>query len=211
VITLTPATLPNGKVAVAYSQTIVGNGGTAPYTFDVTTGALPAGLTLTTSGTLAGTATTAGPFTFTIRGTDANGCFASVSYAIVIAAATPVPPNCPAITLAPPTLPDGTVGAAYTQTIVASGGTAPYNFGVTTGVLPTGLTLTAAGVLSGTPTTLGQSNVTMRGTDTLGCFAELPYTISIPTDVPTLPQIFVALLALGLIGAGYLRLRQRAA
>lgn len=208
-ITLTPATLPNGTVAVAYNQLIVGNGGAAPYTFAVTAGALPTGLTLAASGRLAGTSTTAGPSTFTIRGTDANGCFASIAYAIVIAAATPVPPNCPAITLAPTTLPNGTVGVAYSQAIVASGGTAPYSFGISTGVLPTGLTLTAAGLLSGTPTTLGQSSVTMRGTDAIGCFAELPYTISIPTDVPTLPQLFVALLALGLIGAGYLRLRQR--
>ena len=81
-------------------------------------------------------------------------------------------PGCPVITLSPPTLPPGTVGVAYTQTITASGGTAPYTFAVISGTLPAGLTLTAGGVLSGTPTTPGSSTVTIRGTDANGCFAE---------------------------------------
>ena len=209
-ITLSPPTLPNGTVGVAYTQTIVGSGGTAPYTFGVTAGALPAGLTLTPAGVLAGTPTTAGASTFTIRGTDANGCFASVAYAITIAAAPLPPPGCPPITLAPPTLPNGTVGVAYTLTIVGSGGTAPYTFGVTAGALPAGLTLTSAGVLAGTPTTAGASTFTIRGTDANGCFAELPYAVTIIIPVPTLPQMATLLLAVGLIGLGYLRLRRRA-
>jgi hypothetical protein len=211
VITLSPPTLPPGTVGVAYSQTITGSGGTAPYTFGVTSGTLPAGLTLTPAGVLAGTPTAAGSSTVTIRGTDANGCFASIVYTIVIAAAPIIPPICPAITLAPPTLPAATTGVAYSQTITASGGTGPYTFGVTSGTLPAGLTLTAAGVVSGTPTTAGATAFTIRGTDANGCFAELAYTIAVATAVPTLPQTFVLLLALGLIGAAYLRLRQRAA
>jgi hypothetical protein len=81
---------------------------------------------------------------------------------------------------------------------------------VTTGVLPAGVTLTPAGVLSGTPTTLGTSTFTIRGTDANGCFAERTFTVSIVTAVPTLPQIFLVLLAFALAGIGYLRLRQRA-
>jgi hypothetical protein len=209
-ITLSPSTLPNGTVGVAYSQTITGSGGTAPYSFAVTAGALPAGLTLTTAGLLAGTPTTAGPATFTIRATDANGCFAELSYTITIAAAPVPPPVCPAITISPATLPGGTVGVPYTQTITGSGGTPPYTFGVTAGTLPPGLTLTAAGVLAGTPTTAGSSTFTIRGTDAVGCFAERSYTIAIATAVPTLPQIFLLMLALALVAGGYLRLRQRA-
>jgi hypothetical protein len=205
VITLSPPTLPPGTAGVAYSQTITGSGGTGPYTFGVTSGTLPAGLTLTAAGVLAGTPTTAGTSTVTIRGTDANGCFGSLVYTIVIA-----PPPCPTITLAPTTVPAGTVGVAYSRTFTASGGTGPYSFTVTGGALPAGLTLTAAGLLSGTPTTAGSTAVTIRGTDANGCFAELAYTIAIATAVPTLPQAFVLLLVLGLIAAACVRLRQRA-
>jgi len=120
------------------------------------------------------------------------------------------PPGCPAITLSPATLPNGTLAVAYSQTIVGSGGTAPNTFTVTSGALPAGLTLTPAGVLSGTPTTAGTFTFTIRGIDANGCFAARSFTVSITTAVPTLPQAFVVLLALGLAGLGYFRLRQRA-
>jgi hypothetical protein len=94
--------------------------------------------------------------------------------------------------------------------ITGSGGTAPYSFGVTAGALPAGLTLTSAGVLAGTPTTAGTSTFTIRGTDANGCVATLSFTMSITTAVPTLPQAFVVLLALGLTWVGYSQLRRRA-
>ena len=209
-ITLTPAATPFGTVGVAYLQTIAGSGGTAPYSFGVTAGALPAGLTLTAGGVLAGTPTTAATSNFTIRGTDAVACFASVAYSIIINAAPPVPAVCPAITLTPATLPNGALGVAYNQTLTASGGSPRYNFGVTSGVLPAGLLLTSDGVLLGTPTTNGTSAFTIRATDINGCFKELSFTMSIITGVPTLPQALVVLLALGLTGVGYFRLRRRA-
>lgn len=111
------------------------------------------------------------------------------------------------ITLTPATLPNGTVGAVYAQTLSASGGTAPYVFTPTSGTLPPGLTLSAAGVLSGTPTTAGSFTITLRASDATGCFGELSFPMSISTAVPALPRAFVLLIALGLAGAGYLRLR----
>jgi len=120
------------------------------------------------------------------------------------------PPVCPLITVAPPTAPNGTVGVAYSQQLTASGGTGPYTFMVSSGTLPAGLTLTAAGLLSGTPTTGGSSTVTIRAVDTTnGCPGTVTYAITIPAPVPTLPQAFVLLLALGLAGTGYFRLRRR--
>jgi hypothetical protein len=205
-ITLAPPTLPTGTVAVPYSQTITASGGTAPYTFAVILGTLPTGLTLTAGGLLSGTPTTPGSFTVTIRGTDANGCFADIVYTIVIVSAV----GCPVIDFTPPTLPSGTVGVPYAQTFIGSGGTAPYLFTMTAGALPAGLTLTPAGVLAGTPTTAGPTTFTIRATDANGCFVERVYAVAIATAVPTLPQVFVLLLALGLAGAGYLRLRRRA-
>ena len=204
-IALSPATVPNGTVGAAYSQQFTASGGTAPYVFTVSSGALPAGLTLTSAGLLAGTPTVNGPSTFTIRATDANGCFVERSYAIVMAAA-----GCPVITLAPPTLPNGTVGVAYSQQITASGGTAPYTFTVTSGTLPAGVTLSSSGLLSGTPTTPGSSTVSIAVAAANGCPAVITYAITVISGVPTLPQAFVVLLALALTGFGYFRLRRRA-
>jgi hypothetical protein len=204
-VSVLPATLPNGTVGTAYAQTLTGSGGTAPYTFGVTAGALPAGLVLAPTGTITGSPTTAGSTAVTIRATDSLGCFAERAYTMVIAAAT-----CPVVTFNPATLPNATVGDAYTQTLTGSGGTAPYTFAVTVGTLPAGLTLTAAGALSGTPTTAGSSEVTIRVTDANNCFADRVLTIVVTTAVPTLPQAFVALLGVGLTAVGYYRLRRRA-
>jgi len=208
VITMAPSSLPGTTAGVAYNQTITASGGTAPYSFGVTAGALPGGLVLSSTGVLSGTATTAGTFNFTVRGTDANGCFAVLAYMIVVAAAPPPPPGCPVITVNPPSLPGGVVGVLYSQSITATGGTAPYRFGLTAGALPRGLILTSAGLLSGTPATAGTFTFTIRGTDANGCFAERVYSINITTPVPTMPQTFFMGLALLLLAVGYTRLVQ---
>jgi hypothetical protein len=204
-ITLSPAAPTAGRVAVAYSQTITASGGTGSYTFSVTSGTLPAGLTLTAGGVLAGTPTTAGSSTVTIQASDGSGCPGVVTYTVVIAAA-----SCPVITIAPATLPNGTVAVAYSQTITASGGTGAYTFSLQSGTLPAGLSLSAAGVLSGTPTTAASSTIVIQASDANACPAVITYTITIAAAVPTLPQVFLVLLALGLMAAGYVRLRRRA-
>ena len=190
---------------MAYSQQITASGGTGPYVFTVLSGTLPAGLTLSSAGLLSGTPTTAGSSTVTIRATDGNSCPGDIVYTIVVAAAA-----CPVITLAPPTMPAGAVGVAYSQQITASGGTGSPVFTVLTGTLPAGLTLSSGGLLSGTPTTSGSSTVSIQAADGAGCPGVVTYTIGITTAVPTLPQVFVVLLALGLTGIGYVRLRRQA-
>lgn len=205
-ITLGPSPIPNGTVGVAYSQTLTGSGGTAPYVFSVTLGTLPAGLTLTAAGVLSGTPTTAASSTFTVRGTDSLGCFADVVSTVAIA-----PAACPVITLAPATIPNGLVGQPFSQTLTASGGTAPYTFSVVAGALPTGVVLSTAGglgLIAGTPTTNGSYAFTIRATDALGCVVDRPYTVVITTSVPTMPEMFLILLALVLTSIGYLHLRK---
>lgn len=118
-------------------------------------------------------------------------------------------PGCPVITLSPASLPNGTIGTAYSQTITASGGTGPYSFSVTAGTLPAGLTLTSAGVLSGTPTTAATSTFTIRATDANTCFGSLSYTIIVPTPVPTMSQWATIALAGLLMMAGYIALSRR--
>lgn len=141
-----------------------------------------------------------------------NGAVTLDSNTVTATCATaPAPPGCPAITLSPATLPNGTVGTSYNQTLTASGGTGPYTFAVIAGALPAGLTLAPAGGLSGTPTTAGNSQPTIRATDVNACVAETVFAIAVATAVPTLPQVFVVLLALALVAAGYARLRRRRA
>ena len=205
-ITLTPPTTPNGAVGVAYSQMIAATGGTGPYSFSLAAGVPPAGLGLAASGLLSGTPTAVATSNFTVRAVDVNSCGGMQAYTLVVAGGGP---GCPAITLTPASPPNGTVGVAYSQTIVGSGGTGPYTFTVSTGTLPAGLTLSTAGVLAGTPTAGATSSFTMRGTDANGCFAEAAVTMLIATPVPTLPQAFFVLLALGLAAAGYVQLRYR--
>lgn len=84
-LTVTPATLANGFVGTAYNQMLTASGGTAPYTFTVTHGSLPAGLTLdATSGVVTGTPTTAGTSNFTVTGTDNTGCTGTRAYTVII-------------------------------------------------------------------------------------------------------------------------------
>jgi large repetitive protein len=158
---ISPSTLPAATVGSGYSQVFSGGGGTAPYTFAVTSGALPAGLTLSSSGALSGTPTAGGSFNFTITATDSSpspGPYAgSQSYTLTVNPAT--------ITVGPTTLPPGADDSPYSQSIDASGGTAPYTFAVTSGALPAGLTLSSSGTLSGTPTAGGSFNFMITATD----------------------------------------------
>jgi uncharacterized repeat protein (TIGR01451 family) len=85
-ITVNPAPpLPNGFVGTDYNQSFMQVGGVGAITWSVSAGALPGGLSLNpTTGALTGTPTTAGTATFTVRATDANGCFGERSYTVVI-------------------------------------------------------------------------------------------------------------------------------
>jgi len=183
-LTILPATLPNATLGSHYSQTIVETNGTAPYIFGVTVGTLPAGLTLTSAGVLAGTPTTAGTSTFTIRGTDAKGCFAELSYTILV---NLLP--CPPITVSPATLPSPILGVPYSQTI-SSNGTAPNTFAVTAGSLPPGFTLDLnTGLLSGTLTTPGTSIFTITATDANGCAGVQDYTVTNAAATAGIPTL----------------------
>jgi Putative Ig domain len=165
-VTINPATLSistssplgSGQVGAAYSATLQASGGTAPYNWSVSSGTLPGGLTLSTAGVVSGTPTAAGTFSFTAKVTDASSNSATKSLQVTISPATL------SITTSTP-LGSGQVGAAYSATLQASGGTAPYSWSVSSGTLPGGLTLSTAGVLSGTPTAAGTFSFTAKVTD----------------------------------------------
>jgi uncharacterized repeat protein (TIGR01451 family) len=170
-ITVAPSTLPAGAAGLAYSQTLTGSGGTSPYRFATFGGTLPAGLTLSSAGTLSGTLGAAGSFTFTVAGLDAMGCAGLQTYTLNIA--------CDTITVLPSALATGTVGLAYSQTLTATGGIAPHSFAVTGGTLPGGLVLDNAGTLSGSPTNAGTFAFTVTATDTVSCTGSQLYSLTI--------------------------------
>jgi hypothetical protein len=176
-ITVSPASLPNGTNGLAYAQVIGTDGSAAlPYSFTVTSGGLPAGLSLATNnGALTGTPAAAGSTNFTVTATDTNGCTGTRSYSLVVIA------PCPTITVSPVSLPNGTNGLAYAQVIGADGSAAlPYSFTVTSGGLPAGLSLaTNNGALTGTPAAAGSTNFTVTATDTNGCLGSRSYAITI--------------------------------
>ncbi|MGN6610082.1 MAG: putative Ig domain-containing protein [Jatrophihabitans sp.] len=181
-VTLSPGSLPDATGGVAYSQTLTASGATGPYSFAVTSGTLPTGLTLTSAGALAGTPSQYGSASFTVTATDSDGISADQAYTLTVASPTVVLPS---------TLSAGTFGTAYSQSVAASGGTAPYAYAVSAGTLPDGLTLDAAtGALAGTPTAAGTFNFTVRATDsgtgTGPVTGQQAYTLTIGKATPPL-------------------------
>ena len=76
-------------MSITYSQTITANGGTAPYSFAVSSGNLPPGLSLSSGGVLAGIPTMNSGFSFIVNATDANGCTGSSNYSMNVAGPPP--------------------------------------------------------------------------------------------------------------------------
>ncbi|WP_439709417.1 putative Ig domain-containing protein [Cupriavidus pauculus] len=189
-LAVAPASLTGATVGVASNQTITASGGVAPYTFAMTAGSLPAGMTLSSGGALSGTPTARGSFSFTVTATDSSGGSVSRTYTLAVAAAT--------LSLSPATLPSPSVGVAYSQTLTASGGVAPYTYAVTAGALPAGLVLNATtGVLSGTPTASGSSSFMIQASDSsvgVGAPFSIARTFSLSTGqgIPTAPAVVVA-------------------
>jgi ribosomal protein S11 len=157
-LSLTLSSLPDATVGIPYTATIGVAGGTAPYSCLVTAGLLPAGLSI--SGCVViGTPTVAGTANLTVKATDSSSTVETTSGPVSL---TVLPANV-VLTLTSP--PNATVGTPYTGTIGVNGGTAPYSCTITAGTLPAGLTASGC-VVSGTPTTAGTANLTVKATDT---------------------------------------------
>ena len=88
-------------------------------------------------------------------------------------------PPCDGISLGPDTLPVGMVGTPYNQVISAQGGTAPYIYEHTSGLLPVNLTFTSTGVLSGVPKVPGTYHFALTAGDTNGCLGTKMYDLTV--------------------------------
>ncbi|HXC59925.1 MAG TPA: putative Ig domain-containing protein [Steroidobacteraceae bacterium] len=160
--------LANGVLGSPYSTTLKATGGTTPYRWVLMMGSLPAGLSLNSStGVISGTPSTAVASTFSVAVTDAmsNNAYANLALTVTgTSTSAPVPALLSVTTSSQ--LPAGTVNAAYSTTLSATGGTPPYIWQVSTGALPAGLTLNSStGVISGTPTSSGSASPVITVTD----------------------------------------------
>jgi len=155
-LTITTTALPNAAPTMAYDATLVAAGGDGSYTWLVTAGALPAGLTLADStGVVSGTPTGSSS-TFTVRAASGDGQTTSQQLLIYVYDTLAVTTTA---------LPNGSQGAVYTETLAATGGDGTYTWSVTDGALPPGLSLVAStGVISGTPSAAGSDTLTVRVT-----------------------------------------------
>ena len=91
-ITIAPTSLPQATVSAPYNVSFTATGGTPPYTFGISAGTLPPGLSLGAGGTLSGTPTVSGSFPFDIKAADAAACVQTASYTLIV---NPAPTTCP--------------------------------------------------------------------------------------------------------------------
>jgi hypothetical protein len=165
-LTITTTSLPGGVASSPYpSTTLQAAGGVPPYTWALAAGStLPAGLSLSTAGVISGTPTAAssGPLTFVVTDSSTTPNTAQTSLTLTISGGG----GSGGLTLTPTSLPAATLNTAYSTTLAATGGVAPYTFTLANSTaLPAGLNLSAAGVISGTPTTAANTPFSVTVTD----------------------------------------------
>lgn len=181
-VVITTASLPAGTVGTVYDMTIAFTGGTGPFGWTVVSGALPAGLQLNVaSGRVTGTPTTAGTYPVTIMVTDRYGSTNRRAFSLQV--------NAQASSLAITTtdLSSGIVSSGYAYDLNASGGTAPYEWDVVSGSLPSGLTLTSGGRLQGTPAVAGTYTFRVRAKDANARTVERTFSVTIMSSFIAMP------------------------
>ncbi len=145
-ISTAPGPLPDAVIGVPYNFTFLSNGGISPTTWQLASGQLPAGLTLNSNGALNGTPTATGSFTFTVQAGDGSSPSQTITLSVGIKSKPLL-----VISTAAGALPDAVNGVPYSFTFQNAGGTPPLTWSVKSGAPVAGLTLSTAGILSGTP------------------------------------------------------------
>jgi hypothetical protein len=175
---ITTTQLPDGLVSGPYSSSVSATGGASPYSWSVSSGTLPTGLGLSSSGAISGTPTVAGSYPFTVAVKDAASASASKSLSITVSAASA------SLQITTTQLPDGLVSGPYSSSVSATGGASPYSWSVSSGTLPTGLSLSSSGAISGTPTVAGSYPFTVAVKDAASASASKSLGITVATAAP---------------------------
>jgi hypothetical protein len=170
------ATAPfhNGEVGVAYAAVgLSATGGVQPYTWSISDGALPPGLTIASGGTVSGTPTSAGTFAFTVQVADGGNSTATIPGSVPIAAAL-------SASLIPACATQCSVELGCVSVCGAfgaqSGGVEPYSYTLTSGQLPAGTALSGLSLTGTFGGLSGYLNFTVQITDSFGATASIGAT-----------------------------------
>ncbi len=202
-LSITTPELTEATINVPYSRVLAASGGSEPYRWILDSGSLSPGLSLSQSGDLTGTPTSAGTFNFVARVTDAVNNSTTKAFSLVVKAAAP-------LTITTRDLPRGSVGASYSQQLGASGGQTPYTWSIQSGNFPEGLTLSSTtGIVQGTPERAGTSSFVLKLSDATG--ASVTATLSVVINPATL-LLTIETISLpdGIIGSTYSQTLQAA-
>jgi bacillolysin len=185
-VSITTASLPSWTIGIPYSVQLAATGGTGTLSWSDHNFALEGtGLSISISGLLSGTPTSEETINVTVRATDELVAFDEQAYSFTIN---------PVVAITTSSLPDWTVGVAYSQQLISTGGTQPLAWSDKNGDLAgSGLTLSPSGLLSGTPTAAGELSFTAKIDGAAGSSDETGFTFDINPAVSittlTLPDI----------------------
>ena len=169
IATRTP--LAAGTAGTAYGLNLVATNGLEPYTWSIAAGTLPPGLSLSGTGTISGTPIEQSAASFTVQVAGSNGLSASQTMALTT--------NAPPLISTPDTLPNGSTGSPYSQSLTASGGAPAYAFSISSGKLPAGLKLAKTGIIAGKPTLAGPTTFTVKVTGKNKLFSTRTFTLTV--------------------------------
>ncbi len=165
-----PTPLPGATVGVPYAFALSAIGGAGPYTWSGT--GLPSGLNITSrTGLLVGTPTAPGDYFITVQATDKNQNVAFAALELVVS-----PGQVTILTTSP--LATGQLMTAYLLQFDATGAD-PKTWSIVGGSLPAGLTFSSDGILSGTPTSAGNSTFTVKVVDANGLTASMLFQMTV--------------------------------
>jgi len=156
--------LPNGEIQSPYQASLIASGGTLPYAWKIQSGQIPWGLSLNSSiGAISGTPESSGQFVATFAVTDSSQPPRTARTALTFEIALN---DRQSLAINATALPNGQVSQTYGTTFTATGGTAPYSWGISSGNVPPGLNLASAnGKISGIPNTNGEYQFTVKVVD----------------------------------------------
>jgi hypothetical protein len=156
ILEITTSSLPEGLVGAPYNYNPIASGGKSPYTWSASD--IPAGLNINSSGTINGTPTSDGNFSIKLFVSDSLRPANTGSRELTLLVY-------PLLQINNTSLPEGVVAKAYNAVLTASGSTGPYSWSATG--LPTGLSCSAAGAINGTPSSPGNTDITVTVTDSM--------------------------------------------
>ncbi len=167
-----PGSRATGEVGIAFRKAFTATGGSGTYTWSVSSGTLPAGLSLdAASGTVSGAPKGAGSYPFVVTATDSEGRVATVSTSMRVVTRLAIKTR---------RLKTAAPSRAYRVRLVTAGGVQPLTWRVGRGKLPRGLVLSQrGGTLAGNPRQSGSFRVTLEVRDALGARSQKTLVLSV--------------------------------